>query len=140
MKHVYIAGPLYRSGHQDRNIHNALQVAEEVNKYDGDEEMVPFVPHLYFFWHFWHGYPPEYWLRMDKAWLAKCDAMIRIVGESPGSTLEEGWAAELGIPVHTVQIGLGQTMKALMRINAGLPPQNEEPIVPKIPSPAEING
>jgi hypothetical protein len=144
VKYIYIAGPLYGSGHQDRNVKNALQIAEEVNKYD--EEMVPFVPHLYFFWNFWHAYPPEYWLRMDKAWLAKCDAMIRIVGESPGSKLEEGWAEELDIPVHTLQIGLGQTMKVLLRISAGLPPQNADPIipgapgVPGLPTPAEISG
>jgi hypothetical protein len=94
MAHIYIAGPLYGSGHQDDNIRTVLDVAESVQRYGH----TPFVPHLYFFWNLISRNSRDFWLELDKEWLRKCDAMIRIEGESPGSSLEEGWCVEFGIP------------------------------------------
>ncbi len=96
MKHIYVAGPLYGSGHQDDNIRVVLEVAEEVHK----QGHIPFVPHLYFFWNLISRRPRKFWLSLDKAWLRKCDGMIRIIGDSPGSDMEESWADDFGIP-HT---------------------------------------
>lgn len=90
MKHIYIAGPLYGSGHQDNNIRAVLRVASLVEQ----EGFIPFVPHLYFFWNLMYRHPREFWLKLDKEWLRKCDAMLRIEGTSPGSALEEEWCDE----------------------------------------------
>lgn len=125
MKYIYVAGPLYGSGTPDQNVKNVLRIAEEINRYDAGDAFVPFVPHLYFFWHFWHAYPTDYWLRMDKAWLEKCDAMICLEGESLGTALEKRWAKEAGIPVHPLKLGLGQIEKVLRRIELG-----EDPVDP----------
>lgn len=94
MKHIYIAGPLYGSGHQDNNIRTVLRVASLVEQ----EGFIPFVPHLYFFWNLMYRHPREFWLKLDKEWLIKCDGMIRIEGESPGSNLEERWCEEAWLP------------------------------------------
>ncbi len=94
MSHIYIAGPLYGSGHQDDNIRTVLEVAELV----AEQGHTPFVPHLYFFWNLISRNPRDFWLKLDKEWLRKCDGMIRIRGESPGSALEEGWSDDFGIP------------------------------------------
>ena len=96
--HIYVAGPMYGSGYLDDNIKAALTIADILSS-EGEQSVVPFVPHLYTFWHFRSEKPVDDWLRFDKAWLRKCDAMVRIAGESPGSTLEEAWAAEWDMPV-----------------------------------------
>ena len=93
---VYVAGPLYGSGTSGANIHAALGVAERLRA----AQMWPFVPHLYHQWEIMHPHPEAYWLDMDRIWLETCDAMVRIAGKSPGSSLEERWCAELGIPVY----------------------------------------
>lgn len=93
--HIYVAGPMYGSGHVDTNIKAALAVADIIL----DSGFVPFVPHLFTFWHFRSDKPAADWLRMDKAWLRKCDGMVRINGESPGASLEEGWAWAWAIPI-----------------------------------------
>jgi len=92
--YIYVAGPLYGSGYQDDNVRLALRVAEQVLLLGH----TPFVPHLYFFWNLIHEKPAEHWLNLDRQWLLKCNGMIRIVGTSPGSSKEEGWCDESGLP------------------------------------------
>jgi len=36
---------------------------------------------------------------MDLEWLAKCDAVLRLPGESKGADIEKDYALSLGIPV-----------------------------------------
>lgn len=96
--HIYVAGPMYGSGHVDENIKAALVIADILAD-SVTVGAIPFVPHLFTFWHFRSEKPVEDWLRMDKAWLRKCDGMVRIKGESPGATLEEEWAADWEVPV-----------------------------------------
>jgi hypothetical protein len=59
----------------------------------------PFVPHL--FWHLelWFPRRVEAWLDLDKAWLERCDAILRLPGESVGADLEMGWAKDHGLLV-----------------------------------------
>ncbi len=110
--HIYVAGPLYGSGHLDENIKAALTVADILSS-AGEQSVVPFVPHLYTFWHFRSEKPEETWLRLDKAWLRKCDGIVRIAGTSPGSTLEEGWAAEWDMPLlHLPPVSFIRTLDA----------------------------
>lgn len=62
--------------------------------------MVPFVPHSHF--HLWdaeHGHGYEYWMTQCFAWVRRCDALVRLPGESSGADREAALARELGIPV-----------------------------------------
>lgn len=93
--HIYVAGPMYGSGHVDTNIKAALAVADIIL----ESGFIPFVPHLFTFWHFRSDKPVADWLRMDIAWLRKCDGMVRIDGTSPGASLEERWANDWEIPI-----------------------------------------
>jgi hypothetical protein len=45
-----------------------------------------------------HDY--ELWLEIDFAWVKKCDALIRLPGESSGADREVELARSLGIPVY----------------------------------------
>lgn len=92
---VYIAGPLFGSGRSTENVHAAVMAAERVRAFGA----IPFVPHLYSLWDTISPKPESFWLQMDQAWLAQCDAMLRLPGESPGSDKEEAWCKEFGIPV-----------------------------------------
>ena len=110
---VYVAGPLFGSGRSTDNVHRAVKVAEQL-RHSG---VMPFVPHLY---HYWDAISPHddvnYWLDMDKAWLAVCDAMIVLPGVSPGARKEEKWCKELGIPFFAVdpKIGLRAAVQTML--------------------------
>ena len=91
---VYVAGQ-YTQGDTVSNVAIAIDIADKLV----DKGYAPYVPHLNMFWHFqnWHKY--EYWLALDEEWLAQCDAVYRILGESPGADREVVLAARLGIHV-----------------------------------------
>lgn len=91
---VYIAGP-YTYPDQCVNTHAALRAADEL----ADLDFIPFVPHLTHFWHTMSPKPHSFWLAYDMAWLAKCDALLRLPGKSTGAGKETLKADELGIPV-----------------------------------------
>lgn len=60
----------------------------------------PFVPHLSHYWHRLHtehGY--EAWMRLDLAWVAVAEALVRLPGESSGADREVELALQRGIPV-----------------------------------------
>lgn len=98
--YVYIAGPLHTSGRFTANIDTTLQAANEVISLGG----TPFIPHLFAFWDmintpFPSADPEAFWLDLDKTWLTKCDALLRLPGESRGSDMEERWAREFNTPI-----------------------------------------
>lgn len=95
IKYVYVAGP-YRKPDPVENTHNAVRVADQIS----DMGFVPFIPHAAtLLWHIVVPHVEQYWLDYDNEWLAKCDALLRIPGESSGSDEEERLARSLGIPV-----------------------------------------
>ena len=52
--------------------------------------------------HFQHMmFPQEYetWMKLDLAWIDKCDALLRLDGESMGADREVEFAIKKGIPV-----------------------------------------
>jgi len=114
--HIYVAGPLYGSGHQDDNIRVVLETATRLRQLG----YTPFVPHLYFFWNLIYRHHRDFWLGLDRDWLRKCDAMLRIGGESPGSSIEEVWANEFGIPWTTIA-GPAEVESGLIVIRKGVP-------------------
>lgn len=90
---VYIAGPL--SGEMLPNTLRAVEVADRLLGHG----IAPLVPHLSLFWHYHRPHEYEAWMALDFALLAKCDALLRMDGASPGADREVEEAEKLGIPV-----------------------------------------
>lgn len=93
IRFVYVAGPL--TGDQLVNIRLAIDAADSLRR----EGFIPFVPHLNGLWYFVYPNDYEEWLRMDLLWLEKCDAVLRLDGDSKGADREVKHAKERGIPV-----------------------------------------
>jgi hypothetical protein len=102
---IYIAAP-YSGGDVAQNIRNAVIAAEEI-VFLGH---TPYVPHLMHLWHMIQPHPIEFWYRYDFEWLAECDALLRLEGESVGADAEVKFAESMGIPVfHRIdEIPAGQ--------------------------------
>jgi nucleoside 2-deoxyribosyltransferase len=94
MKRVYVAGP-YSRGDVAANVRRAYEAAATL----ADGGFAPFVPHHTYFWHLLFPRPYEEWLKLDLAFLACCDAVLRLPGDSPGADVEVREATTLGIPV-----------------------------------------
>jgi hypothetical protein len=92
---VYVAGP-YTDGDQAMNVRRVVLAADALVA----AGHVPFVPHLYHFWHLISPKPYEVWMRLDAEWLTTCDAMIRLPGKSSGSDREVELAGLHGLPVY----------------------------------------
>lgn len=93
-KRIYIAGP-YTAGDPCVNTHTAIEAGNALL----DAGFAPMVPHLS---HFWHTMTPrdyEDWMRIDLAWVAAADAVLRLPGHSPGADREEACAIAHGVPV-----------------------------------------
>ena len=76
-KLIYIAGPL-TIGDTAYNIRNAIDAAERLAEFG----YTPVIPHLSYFWHMVYYHTHEFWLEIDKAIIHRCDAVLRIPGES----------------------------------------------------------
>jgi hypothetical protein len=90
---VYIAAP-YTSD-PEHNTLKAIDAAEAILK----EGIIPFIPHLSHYWHLRYEHPWEEWLRIDTEILLRCDAVLRLPGESKGADLEVETAKLKWIPV-----------------------------------------
>lgn len=101
MKTVYVSGP-YTKGDVCVNVRDAVLAGDRILK----AGFFPYVPHLTHFWHYLTPRPWQDWMALDLVWLAKCDAMLRLPGESKGADIEEAKALELGIPVFRSLLGL----------------------------------
>lgn len=90
---IYVAGPY--SSNPCHGTRAALDAAEVLiaNGY------TPFVPHMSLLWDLAHPHSPEFWYRLDLAYLERCDVMIRLPGLSPGADIEADHAKAKGIPV-----------------------------------------
>lgn len=94
MTYIYIASP-YTKGNIDNNVHASLKAAEALI----DVDLVPFCPLLYHYWDRWHHREYEYWASLGLKWLRKCDAVLRLPGDSPGAEMEIERAKSLGIDI-----------------------------------------
>lgn len=95
MRYVYIAGPY--TGEEELNTVKALAAAEYVIE-RGD---CPFVPHLSHWWHKVYEHSYEFWMELDRQWLARCDILVRLPGLSSGADREVAWMHEHRKPVYT---------------------------------------
>jgi hypothetical protein len=92
---VYIAAP-YTNPDPAANVHRVIRVAT----YLWDRRLcAPLVPHLTIIWHLVRPRPIQYWYALDLVLLARCDAVLRLPGESAGADRECEEAERLGIPV-----------------------------------------
>lgn len=91
---VYVAGPY--SVNPTEGVAAAIQAADELLT----AGYKPFVPHLTHLWH--ERYPQAYevWMQYDFAYLAVCDALVRLPGYSPGADREVALAKQRGVPVY----------------------------------------
>jgi hypothetical protein len=95
---VYIAGPI-SIGDRTLNLRAAILAGDAVLR----AGHLPFIPHLNEAWHLVCPHPAEDWYEWDNYWLAVCDILVRLPGESPGSDNEEDLARSLSIPVFSLE-------------------------------------
>lgn len=98
MRMIYIASP-YSVGNKLANVNRQIDAGERLMQ----AGYCPVIP-LYSHYHE-KRYPHEYdvWLEIDHCKLSKCDALLRLSGDSPGADQECEWAQELHIPVfHSI--------------------------------------
>lgn len=92
---VYVAGPIAIPEPME-NTHRAVKAATVLL----DSGVVaPIVPHLTCLWHIITPRDYSVWMAYDFELLARCDALIRLAGQSAGADLEVERAEELGLPV-----------------------------------------
>lgn len=91
---VYIASPYSKGDPQantDRSFDCALDLIE-----------AGFAPYAPLYSHYLHlRRPQDYrvWTKLDLIWVLKCDALLRLPGESSGADEEVQFAKDNGIPV-----------------------------------------
>lgn len=93
---VFVSGP-YTKPDPENNVLKAIEVADTLIEIGA----IPYVPHLYHFWHQHKPHPYEYWMELDAKWLRICDAVFRMSGESEGADQEVELAVSLGLPIFT---------------------------------------
>jgi hypothetical protein len=96
MLKVYIAGP-YAKGDVAVNVKNAIDAADRLIEI----RCVPFVPHLFHFWHILSPHEYDVWMNLDMEWLRQCDVVLRLSGDSEGADKEVQLAKQLGKHVYT---------------------------------------
>lgn len=92
---VYVAAPYTRPD----PVLNTHIIIAEVDEIVNDGVVTPFVPHLTLLWHLVRPRPLEFWYAYDLATLARCDAVLRLPGESTGADREVQFASAKGLPI-----------------------------------------
>lgn len=91
---VYVAHP-YTNPDPVENSHKAIKIADNLHN-SGLVTCV--VPHLTLMWHSITPHPPAHWYAYDFALLRRCDALLRMPGQSMGADDEEVFAEKYAIP------------------------------------------
>lgn len=94
MTRVYIASA-YTKGDCAANVRSSLDAFAQLLK-------LGFAPHSPLLSHFvqiTHPFDYETWMKLDMHWLAHCDAVLRLPGESAGAERELQEARKLKIPI-----------------------------------------
>jgi hypothetical protein len=98
---VYIASP-YTKGDNFINVQRQITTAVELLSHAG---IVPLCPLLNSVWiNMQHEFSYDKWMDVDYCYLSRCDALLRLSGESSGADKEVAYAAEHNIPIfYTVE-------------------------------------
>lgn len=91
---VYVASP-YTIGDTAKNVRRQIDCADHLM----DLGFAPFTPLLTHFQHLVRPRDYEDWLEYDFTWVAACDCLLRLDGESSGADREIEHARKLDIPV-----------------------------------------
>ena len=91
---VYIASP-YSIGDKCLNVNKSLEISNELIEHG----FAPFAPLLSHFHNMSFYQPYEVWMEQDMTWVASCDCLLRLPGQSSGADREVERAKEVGIPV-----------------------------------------
>jgi len=92
---IYVSSP-YSLGDQIANVRFACEVGDNILA----KGHIPFIPHLSHLWHFVSPKSYDEWLRIDKAFIPRCDALLRVGGESKGADMEVEFAKDNHILVY----------------------------------------
>jgi len=119
-QYVYIAGPITK-GDTLLNIRDGMLTGIELVK----RGYTPFVPHNDMMQYILDPKVLEYetMLAQDFAWIKKCDALLRLPGESPGADREVQFALSQGLFVTTSLDALDDENE---RIELGIPPRDRD--------------
>jgi nucleoside 2-deoxyribosyltransferase len=90
---VYVAGPI--TGNPWGCVRQAIKAFDMVR----DAGCVPFIPQLSVLHEMVAPKLHSEWLDYDLDVIARCDALVRLAGDSSGADAEVRFAHELGIPV-----------------------------------------
>lgn len=98
MHYVYVAGPISK-GDVFQNIRRGIDMGAELRKLG----FAPFVPHYDYPAYMWRNdvWDYETVLANDFDWIRKCDAILRLPGESAGADREVAFARKHEIPVYS---------------------------------------
>lgn len=98
--YIYISGPLTTGHHILQDMGNACDMATELMIHG----YAVYLPHLSVIWSLQaehsdgiESYEP--WMRHDFSWIMKCDAILRMKGDSRGADREVDFAKRNLIPV-----------------------------------------
>ncbi len=91
---IYIAAP-YSNGNIELNVKKALAYADVII----NSGHTPLCPHLFHYLNKLYPQTEEKWKELDLNLLKKCDALIRLEGESKGADDEMEFARKNHIPV-----------------------------------------
>jgi len=92
---VYVSAP-YSQGDVALNIRRVIEMADKLLA----AGYIPLVPHLTALWDLISPKSRNIWMEIDKVYLSKCDAVLRLDGPSIGANLEIRYAGKLGKPVY----------------------------------------
>jgi len=93
MKLLYIAGP-YTKPDPIVNVNAAIRVGMVLYE---RHLFLPHVPHATMLWHLIEPRPIDYWYDLDAQMLTRCDAFLRLPGESSGAEMEQDLASAAGL-------------------------------------------
>lgn len=92
---VYVSAP-FSKGDQLQNVRTACLAGDALI----EKGHHPYVPHCTALWHCISPKTFNQWMQIDSVILARCDAVLRLEGESVGADIEVGLAERLNIPVY----------------------------------------
>lgn len=106
---VYVAAPYTRPD----PVENTHLLIAQVDQIAEEGIVTPIAPHLTLLWHLVRPRTIDFWYAYDLATVARCDALLRLPGDSTGADNEVNFAEERGIPVFRDKADLYQWAQSL---------------------------